>query len=649
MILEWLNAKSQARKALAESFSGSSVRQVVLHHEQACESGLSGRSVELCHSRMCVVFFSFKGAHSYAKKALVTLVRSLFERLSFRMPSPFLCRFLPCKSIISLPSCNKLQMYSRAKRNAYAPRNGSRQAPPNSCCACALRFYLMCAFFIFSVVAMAVLFVEMKSVGPGSDVLKALELPFKLDTARASSLRPVASGEGVQDEEQGLSEEVEETAIESPASTSADPFTLPKADLPARKHRGSARTASLSKGSVSTNEGSDDAIAETAMASALPVHDSLVSTTSTSSNTQSRSSSASSSGSPSYSRSSTGSSTYSASSTGSATISSPASPSQRSTASVVPASSTPSVVPVQSNAATSLPSPPLPSSSPSSSPPPAPTPSELPTPTSSLQGPDSPASFSPRDSASSVSSTYTTSALSLAPAMPASPTRTRSQAPGPVTESPSTAASFSRSRSISAISTATVSQPSVAQTASASPSVAATSPSPSEPSALAPSAQLPKRDLSRLVPGTTYSRCVIPGVIAMCIDDGWIGFWEPTLDALRDAKVPVTFFNVAMYLSRGNDRIRLAKRAISEGHSMQHYTWNHSIMTDIPPAAMRFQLDRAMVEYQTLSAPDDPIRYFRPPQGKYNDAVLRELKTRGLVNVMWSYSLKDTVSNCNCT
>lgn len=143
----------------------------------------------------------------------------------------------------------------------------------------------------------------------------------------------------------------------------------------------------------------------------------------------------------------------------------------------------------------------------------------------------------------------------------------------------------------------------------------------------------------RAVPGETYSRCVIPGVIAVCIDDGYVGYGDLTLDALKAARIPATFFEVGRELKKNPVRLAFAQRIVAEGHSIQHHTWSHEIMSRVPVATIRSELDRALDEYKSLLS--EPIRYFRPPQGRYNDAVLQELKARGLSNIMWSYSLKD--------
>ena len=67
----------------------------------------------------------------------------------------------------------------------------------------------------------------------------------------------------------------------------------------------------------------------------------------------------------------------------------------------------------------------------------------------------------------------------------------------------------------------------------------------------------------------THRRCVIPGVIAMCIDDGSEALFGPTLDRLKEAQIPATFFHVGGYLRKNQVRISLGRRAVMEGHSIQ--------------------------------------------------------------------------------
>lgn len=80
----------------------------------------------------------------------------------------------------------------------------------------------------------------------------------------------------------------------------------------------------------------------------------------------------------------------------------------------------------------------------------------------------------------------------------------------------------------------------------------------------------PRANLSQLIPGKTYSRCAISGVIAIGIDDGGAeSEFGPTLDRLKEARIPATFFHVCRYLQMNPARIALVKRALEEGHSIQ--------------------------------------------------------------------------------
>lgn len=62
-------------------------------------------------------------------------------------------------------------------------------------------------------------------------------------------------------------------------------------------------------------------------------------------------------------------------------------------------------------------------------------------------------------------------------------------------------------------------------------------------------------------------------------------------------------------------------------------------MTKASIDVVRFELDRGSLELSNVT--EEPLRYFRPPFGSYNDALLEELRKRGLSNIMWTYALSD--------
>jgi peptidoglycan/xylan/chitin deacetylase (PgdA/CDA1 family) len=133
--------------------------------------------------------------------------------------------------------------------------------------------------------------------------------------------------------------------------------------------------------------------------------------------------------------------------------------------------------------------------------------------------------------------------------------------------------------------------------------------------------------------------CRRPGVIALGFDDGADALMSHALDQLRAARVPATFFQIGRRVGRSPARLAFARRALREGHAIEHHAWRHADATELPPAALRGDLDRALAQHRRLRL--EPRR-LRPPRGRTDAPLLAELARRGMTAVMWSFSLADT-------
>ena len=133
--------------------------------------------------------------------------------------------------------------------------------------------------------------------------------------------------------------------------------------------------------------------------------------------------------------------------------------------------------------------------------------------------------------------------------------------------------------------------------------------------------------------------CNRPGVIAVCIDDGHDTKLDYVLDQLKVAQIPATFFQVGRHLANSEARKAFARRALLQGHSIQHHTWDHADVSEEAPEVLEQNLDKTSALYKNMSGID--MKYFRPPQGRYGANLLRALAERNMTNVMWSYSLSD--------
>lgn len=121
--------------------------------------------------------------------------------------------------------------------------------------------------------------------------------------------------------------------------------------------------------------------------------------------------------------------------------------------------------------------------------------------------------------------------------------------------------------------------------------------------------------------------------LVLTFDDGpWPGTTPRVLDALKHECVRATFF----LLGRNTEaHPALARRALAEGHSIGHHTYNHPLLDRMP-------LDKAEAEINRGIAADEFALYgarrtrlltpfFRFPGFASNQALLDRLSDRGVV------------------
>ncbi|HIV12329.1 MAG TPA: polysaccharide deacetylase family protein [Candidatus Pullilachnospira stercoravium] len=110
------------------------------------------------------------------------------------------------------------------------------------------------------------------------------------------------------------------------------------------------------------------------------------------------------------------------------------------------------------------------------------------------------------------------------------------------------------------------------------------------------------------------------------------------LDALKKHQAPATFFVVGNYLETSPD---LVKRMAKEGHTVANHTYHHPDMSQISTRE-EFQEELAAVEelYQSITG-TEMVRYYRPPQGKYNVQNLEMACDLGYHTFFWSLAYVD--------
>ncbi|MBM3463224.1 MAG: polysaccharide deacetylase family protein [Armatimonadetes bacterium] len=125
--------------------------------------------------------------------------------------------------------------------------------------------------------------------------------------------------------------------------------------------------------------------------------------------------------------------------------------------------------------------------------------------------------------------------------------------------------------------------------------------------------------------------------VALTFDDGPSPDWTPrVLDVLKKNQVKGTFFMVGKSVEQHPDLVR---RIVAEGHVVGSHSFSHRCMPLLDQKSLEEEIDRAAEAIEKVTG--QKPRYFRPPWGMYNRAVLDALRKRGYLTVLWTRSSQD--------
>ena len=106
---------------------------------------------------------------------------------------------------------------------------------------------------------------------------------------------------------------------------------------------------------------------------------------------------------------------------------------------------------------------------------------------------------------------------------------------------------------------------------------------------------------------------------------------------MKELEVPAAFFLTGDYLEREPDLVR---RMAQEGHIVGNHTLRHPDMTAVDADTFRAELKGVEVKYFDLTGQTLP-KYYRPPQGVYDEASLKRAQELGYQTVFWSLAYAD--------
>lgn len=120
------------------------------------------------------------------------------------------------------------------------------------------------------------------------------------------------------------------------------------------------------------------------------------------------------------------------------------------------------------------------------------------------------------------------------------------------------------------------------------------------------------------------------------------GNTKPILDALKKHQAPATFFVVGNFLS---DHPELIKQMVADGHTVGNHTATHPDMSKIStPEAFQKELKEVEDLYHDITG-QTMTKFYRPPQGKYNEANLKMAQDFGYHTFFWSLAYVDWLEN----
>ena len=128
-------------------------------------------------------------------------------------------------------------------------------------------------------------------------------------------------------------------------------------------------------------------------------------------------------------------------------------------------------------------------------------------------------------------------------------------------------------------------------------------------------------------------------ILYLTFDAGYEnGCTEPILDALKKHDVSATFFVVGTYIESEPELVR---RMVKDGHTVGNHTWHHPDMAQISDMdSFREEITSVEDAYRNVTG-QEMTKYYRPPQGKYNESNLEMAKELGYKTFFWSLAYVD--------
>ncbi len=135
-----------------------------------------------------------------------------------------------------------------------------------------------------------------------------------------------------------------------------------------------------------------------------------------------------------------------------------------------------------------------------------------------------------------------------------------------------------------------------------------------------------------------YAGAPTEKVLYLTFDAGYEnGCTAKILDVLKERQVPAAFFLAGHYLEKNADLVR---RMVKEGHIVGNHTMHHPDMTKKEKAGFQQEIEELEKLYHRVTGEDIP-KFYRPPQGIYDQDSLKFAQELGYKTVFWSLAHVD--------
>jgi peptidoglycan-N-acetylmuramic acid deacetylase len=127
-------------------------------------------------------------------------------------------------------------------------------------------------------------------------------------------------------------------------------------------------------------------------------------------------------------------------------------------------------------------------------------------------------------------------------------------------------------------------------------------------------------------------------VVYLTFDAGYEnGNVEKILDAMKAEGAVGAFFVLGNLAVRNSELLR---RMADEGHLVCNHTYSHKNLCGAPAGALTAELTQLETACRD-SAGVEVAKYYRPPEGCFDEAMLREAQEAGYKTVFWSFAYAD--------